>query len=145
MKAAPKELYSRYATLFQYGIVGGVAALVEWAVFWVCNNAIGLYYILSTCIAFVVATLVNFLLASKFVFKSSGYSRINEVFLVYLFSAVGLGLNILLMKLFVDFLSFWPLGSKILSTGIVFLWNYSIRRFVVYRNREIIGGEDKNE
>ena len=129
-----KRIQNLIKNLFQYGIVGGIAALVEWSSFYVSNQVIRWDYIPSTCIAFIMGTAVNFLLASRYIFKTSKYSRVSEISLIYLVSMVGLVFNLLLMKLFVDVLGIWPMYSKIMSTGIVFAWNFVSRRYIIYRN-----------
>lgn len=62
---------------------------------------------------------------------------LQEVALIFAVSAVGLGFNLVLMHIFVDLLkmdtSLLSTLAKVISTGIVFIWNYMIRRFGIYR------------
>ncbi len=119
--------------------VGGVSALVEWAVFSLLESVANLPYLLATVLAFLVSTTVNWLLGRTFTFRQSAYTenRGKEAFLVFLVSGIGLLFNLLLMTLFVEVLGLnthlLKTVAKILSTGIVFLWNFCARKFWIYR------------
>lgn len=128
------KLLLSFKSIASYGIVGGVAALVEWLTFYVCDT-LSIYYLIGTAIAFITATFVNWLLGRKITFKDSpklqNWKR--DLVSVYLASLVGLFLNLGFMLLFVSALSMDPLISKIISTGLVFFWNYFIRKQLIYK------------
>jgi len=119
--------------------VGGVSALVEWVVFTLLESLLNLPYLLATVIAFVFSTTVNWLLGRRFTFRHAEYrgSRLQEAAQVFLVSAIGLVFNMLLMLLFVDVCRMdthlLKTAAKILSTGIVFVWNYLSRKLWIYR------------
>lgn len=119
--------------------VGGVSALVEWGSFYVFDSMFTIPYLVSTILAFVVSTTTNWFLGRTFTFKDSSYKKkkAKEIVLVFLASAIGLGFNMLLMYLFVDVLG-WNTNilrilAKILSTGIVFIWNFLSRKLWIYK------------
>lgn len=123
-----------------YFFVGGVAAVVEWIMFFLFANVIMLNYILSTVLAFIFSTTTNWILGRVFTFKNSKSYKNNvgkEAFAVFLVSAIGLLFNMFLMYIFVTVMGFESVigktASKIAATGIVFVWNFLIRKLVVYR------------
>ena len=122
-----------------YFWVGGVSAIVEWLVFSALDTLLELPYLLSTVLAFICSTTVNWFLGRTFTFKGSAYQdrKAKEIFLVFLVSAVGLLFNLLLMYLFVTVLGmnthFLKTVAKILSTGIVFIWNFVSRKYLIYK------------
>ena len=124
-----------------YFAVGGTAALIEWICFFLLDRA-GVSYIIATIISFVVATLANWFLGRTFTFKESAYKnkKIKEIVLVFFVSAIGLAFNLLLMYLFVDIIrlnkGILKTGAKIVSTGIVFIWNYLSRKLWIYRTEK---------
>jgi putative flippase GtrA len=65
--------------------------------------------------------------------------KIKELILVFLVSAAGLLLNLLLMYLFVTVLGLdthiQKTMSKIAATGIVFFWNFLSRKYWIYNNK----------
>lgn len=123
-----------------YFFVGGIAAIVEWVFFALFSNVLDIHYIIATCLAFVFSTAANWGLGRLWTFKdNTSYvnKKAQEIFLVFAVSAIGLLLNMGLMYLFVTVLSLntsiLKTISKIVATGIVFFWNFFIRKYVVYK------------
>ena len=123
-----------------YFFVGGVAAIVEWVMFFIFANVLQINYFVSTVIAFIFSTTANWILGRITTFKDNNTSKdkkAKEAFLVFVVSAIGLLFNLILMYLFVTVMGFdSSLGktlSKIAATGIVFIWNFLIRKLVIYK------------
>ena len=123
-----------------YFCVGGVAAIVEWGMFFVFSTLLGVEYLIATVCAFVFSTFTNWFLGRVMTFKDSKKyegKAAKEIALVFFVSAIGLGLNLLLMYLFVSVIGldtdFLKLCSKVVATGIVFIWNFLIRKLVIYK------------
>lgn len=124
-----------------YFCVGGISAVVEWSTFFIFFNVCGFYYLLATFLAFIVATGTNYVLGALWTFKDNSKQRkkkLLEIFQVFFVSGIGLIFNLLLMYLLVDIMqfnsTFQQMASKIVATGIVFLWNFGIRKFVIYKS-----------
>lgn len=123
-----------------YFFVGGVAAIVEWVIFFIFANVLQINYFVSTVIAFIFSTTANWILGRITTFKDNNTykdKKAKEAFLVFVVSAIGLLFNLILMYLFVTVMGFdSSLGktlSKIAATGIVFIWNFLIRKLVIYK------------
>ena len=123
-----------------YFFVGGVAAIVEWVMFFIFANVLQINYFVSTVIAFIFSTTANWILGRVTTFKDNNTykdKKAKEAFLVFVVSAIGLLFNLILMYLFVTVMGFdSSLGktlSKIAATGIVFIWNFLIRKLVIYK------------
>jgi putative flippase GtrA len=130
-----KEIIKLLRDFISYFAVGGIAAIVEWVCFFVTNSILLINPFLSTFIAFIFSTFVNWILGRKMTFrtKSLNRKRINDMIAVYIVSAIGLLWNLMLMYILVYIMRVYPMLSKILATGIVFLWNFVIRRFFLYK------------
>lgn len=123
-----------------YFFVGGVAAIVEWVMFFIFANVLQINYFVSTVIAFIFSTTANWILGRITTFKDNNTykdKKAKEAFRVFVVSAIGLLFNLILMYLFVTVMGFdSSLGktlSKIAATGIVFIWNFLIRKLVIYK------------
>ena len=110
-----------------YFFVGGVAAIVEWVMFFIFANVLQINYFVSTVIAFIFSTTANWILGRITTFKDNNTykdKKAKEAFLVFVVSAIGLLFNLILMYLFVTVMGFdSSLGktlSKIAATGIVY-------------------------
>ena len=129
-----ERLYKLAKQFFKYFLTGGVAALVEWAVFFVCNDLLLIHYLVAVLISFVLATFVNYIISIKFVFERGKHHNAIELLLVFFVSFLGLLMNLLLMYIFVSRFSMYPFFAKVLSTGIVFLWNFISRKLWVFKS-----------
>ena len=117
-----------------YIIVGGIATVAEWAVFFVLGK-VSLHYAAATAIAYILSTFVNWLAGRILVFKERNQPIIKEIVSVYLASIVGLLLNLLIMWVAVDLLSLNQMLSKIAATGIVFVYNFLVRKLLIYKEK----------
>ena len=108
----------------KYLLVGGGATLVEWALFWLLDAKLGLHHQWATVIAYTVSTFANWGFGRLLVFKKSERGVAAEIAGVYLAAAVGL---------LVDALGWNEMLSKVIATGLVFVWNFLIRRLAIYR------------
>ena len=114
-----------------YFMVGGICALIEWITFYLSNMIFN--YFIATIIAFIIATTANYYLGIKYTFKDN--DKVNNDFIkVFIVSGIGLLLNILFMYIFVEIIKItYNIISKILATGLVFIWNYISRRLFIYK------------
>ena len=135
-KAFNKENTKQF---FSYFCVGGTSALVEWLCFSLLEYLFNVPYLLATITAFLISTTTNWFLGRTFTFKKSSYKKkkVKEFVLVFIVSAIGLGFNMLLMYLFVDLFllntNLLKTISKIIATGIVFIWNFVSRKLWIYK------------
>jgi len=126
-----------------YLFVGGTAALVEWALFYIflhympggLGMSLTALTMTATALAFCLSTLYHYFLGNVLVFDSgSRYDKGKELSLVFLVSMMGLGFNLLLMYAFVSLLGWQPMLSKVLTSCIVVVWNYLSRKKWIFRS-----------
>lgn len=119
--------------IVRYFVVGGICALVDLGIFMLFAQVLGYPYLRVSAASFLIATLLNYFLSVRFVFVSGlRFRRRYEVALVFLVSAIGLGLNQLILALCVEEAGFNLFFSKVTATGCVFFWNYFARRVLVF-------------
>ena len=134
-----KDLFIRPTTngmiqFFRYAFVGGIAALVDWAVLYALTR-LGMHYLVSTVFAFVAGLAVNYLLSKKLVFSAekSRVGRSAEFAVYAVVGVVGLGLTEAIMYLLTEKLGLYFMFSKIIATLVVLVWNYAGRKLILYR------------
>jgi putative flippase GtrA len=115
-----------------YIIVGACATLAEWLIFFLLDTC-ALHYTLATVIAYILSTLVNWLIGRLLVFKEHKHPIIREIAGVYFASMMGLLLNLLIMWIAVDLLSTPDMIAKIIATGLVFFYNFIVRKLCIYK------------
>ena len=116
-----------------YFFVGGMAAIVEWVSFAIFNSFLN--YMIATIIAFIIATTANYFLGKKMTFKNYKQKK-KDIISVFIVSGIGLLLNMLFMHILVEVIKVpYQMISKIIATGLVFIWNYISRRIFIYKEK----------
>jgi putative flippase GtrA len=119
--------------LFRYSFVGGFAFIVDFSLLVILTEFCGIYYLISTAIALTIGLSINYYLSVIWVFdKRKLANRSIEFTLFAIIGIIGLGLNELFIWLFTEFAGFHYLISKIISTAIVYLWNFFARKFILF-------------
>lgn len=114
----------------QYFGAGIIAAFTEWSVFFSVIS-LEINYLISVTVAFLIATGVNYYF-SRLIFKSSRFDKTKVISLVYFVSFMGLLLNLFFMWILFDILNIYSLFAKIIATGIVFFWNFLLRKYFIF-------------
>lgn len=128
---------STFIQLFRYVFVGGVAFIADFGSLFLLTEYVGLHYLLSATIAFIIGLLVNYFISTFWVFQKSNIeNRYVEFLLFALIGVVGLGLNALIMYVFTDLLCVYYLLSKIISTILVFMWNFLARKYLLFTSKK---------
>jgi putative flippase GtrA len=123
--------------IVRYFFVGGTAAIVDWTIFAVGAQVGGLPWFPVALFSFVTATAVNYFLSIRYVFRSGvRFSRGHELAIVFLVSAFGLIVNQAILWVLIERAHWNMLLCKIDATGVVFVWNYSARRYFIFRRSE---------
>jgi len=121
------------AGFYKYIGVGSIAAFVDISIFTVFAKLLGFNYLIVALVSFTIATLVNYVLSIKYVFKSGArFTKGTEIFAVYIVSFFALVINEIILYVLIDLLFIEMIFSKIIATGIVFSWNYLIRKNYIF-------------
>ena len=124
---------------FRALLVGAIAFAADAGPLWLLSLT-GMYYLICAVFGFIFGVIVNYALSTKFVFKEkASVGKTGEVAVYFVVSLVGLGLTIGLMWFFTEIVGFFFMLSKVIATLIAFGWNFTSRKFILYRN------VDKNE
>jgi len=131
-----QKLYSNqeFRKLFLYLIVGGLATIVEWVCFYIFDYIFDIHYMIATALAFIFSTFANWVFGRLLMFKKrESLSLWKEISAIYATSIGGLIFNLLIMFVLVRWIHVGNMLSKIIATGIVFFYNYGIRRKFIYK------------
>jgi len=96
---------------------------------------LSVYYVIAVIVGYSLGLLFNYHMGRKYIFTKGIKlkNRHYEFFSVATIAFVGMLLNIIIVKLLSYMLfSLNPLYSRIIAIGIVFFWNYFLRKIFVY-------------
>lgn len=118
---------------FRYIFVGGTAAAVDIGSLYVFTSVFDIHYLVSAALAFTLGIATNYFISIKWVFKSTGNLK-KEVTLFVAIGVGGLILNELIMLGLVDGLNIFYMAAKLVSTAIVMIWNFGMRKKFVFND-----------
>lgn len=122
--------------IVRYFVVGGMAATVDVGCFFLFTSIAGIWWFQSALASFTLATLVNYFLSIKYVFKSGvRFQKHHELMLIFLVSGTGLVINQLILWVLIESVGVNMLVSKLTATALLFFWNYGLRKSVVFSER----------
>lgn len=118
-----------FIQLVKFGIVGVLATLLEWGIFYILTNIVHIHYGISTAIAFLISTVFNYYLSVKYVFDVDQEKSKKRNFIIFvIFSIIGLGLNELILFICIEKINLYNMIGKIIATGIVMIFNFVTRK-----------------
>lgn len=137
--AAPRGLAlkgSLIGDLLRYGFASAAALALDFAVLVLCHRLLGLDHLAAAAAGFVCGLALVYGLSVRFVFRDRrSLSPRAEIAGFLLTGLAGLALTEALMHLFVDRLGLAVEASKIPTAGLVFLFNFTARRALLFSRR----------
>lgn len=123
--------------LLRYTFVGGTAFIVDFGLLYVLTEYLNLHYLYSATLSFIAGVIVNYFLSKIWVFQKGKVSNRWIEFLIFaLIGIIGLGFNNLFLWIFTDKLHIYYMISKILTTLIVYLWNFFARKLILFNGKK---------
>jgi len=133
-----RKFGEKKAILFQqfvkYFFVGGFAFIIDISILYLLTEFLYFHYLISAIFGFIAGLVVNYILSIKWVFDSRNIENQKIEFGIFtLIGIIGLALNELFLWLFTDLLYFHYLISKIMTVALIFLWNFGMRKYLLFR------------
>jgi len=120
--------------IMRFGIVGVIAFVIDYAVLLLLTEVVGIHYLVSSAIAFLVSVIFNYILSITFVFETDKRKSKGAQFgLFAIMSAGGLGINQMMMWLVSDVMFVPYQLSKFVATAVVMVYNFVTRKLFLER------------
>ncbi len=133
--------------ILKFGIVGFFCFIIDFGITTGLANFLGVHYLISKFLGFVISAVVNYLLSIKFVFTQKKEMDKKKEFSIFLIlSAIGLVINEIVMYVCIDgiYMHNAPLQglltsetmvsvSAIIATGVVMVYNFISRKLFLER------------
>ena len=117
--------------IFKFGIVGGLAFIIDYGIFTLLTQIFNIHYLVSSIISFSVSVIFNYIMSIKWVFDVNKKQDTKDFIVFIVLSVIGLGLNSLIMYISVDIISIHEMISKIIATFIVMIYNFITRKIFI--------------
>ena len=116
---------------FRYIFVGGAATIVDMGSLYILTSIMGLNYLISAAIAFILGVATNYLLCIVWIFESTGRVK-KEIILFVVIGVGGLILNEVIIWLLVEEAKLYYMLAKTVAVVIVLVWNFGMRKKYVF-------------
>ncbi|MHB8973878.1 MAG: GtrA family protein [Pirellulaceae bacterium] len=122
----------------RYGFVGGIAFVADFASLFVLTDSLGLWYMYSAAVAFLVGLTTNYALSVAWVFNRRTILNRTAEFAVFgILGVLGLGINQVGLYALTEGIGLHYLVSKIVTTIAVFFWNFGSRKAILFSIHEM--------
>ncbi len=119
--------------LVKYGLVSVGALALDAGTMLFLNKALGVNYLVAAAIGFSSGLALVYWLSIRYVFDDSRRLRPSQEMLGFLVTGlIGLLLNEILMKTFVEHVGLSVAIAKIPTAGVVFMFNFTARRMLLF-------------
>ena len=125
--------YLTQHVLVRYVVSGGTSAATDLIILYILNSVFGMHYLFATIIAYLFAFCVSFLLHKFWTFNSHEESTHKQVVMYLSSSLFGLGLNTILMYLFVEHFHITVILAQVVVGGTVAICTFFISRNLVFK------------
>ncbi|MDO8569170.1 MAG: GtrA family protein [bacterium] len=122
--------------IFRYLVSGGSATVIALVLLYTFTEWLGLWYIFSVILAFIITFLVSFTLQKFWVFEEGSRDRIvmqGGAFLTI--ALMNLGINTLGMFVLVSKLHVWYMLAEVLVLASIAIENYFLQRNLVFAKK----------
>ena len=117
--------------ILKFGVVGGLAFLIDYGLLYVLTEFVCIHYLISSVISFTVSLIFNYILSIKWVFDVTKKQTAKEITIFVILSVIGLGINQVVMYVGSDLLHIYYMLTKIVATAIVMVWNFVTRKIFI--------------
>jgi len=121
--------------LIRYGLVALVAFTIDFGLLYFFTQHLGLFYLLSATLSFLISLVANYLLSVAWVFVHNPAQRHKQIILFIIIGLSGLFLNLIIIWLLSDIFGMYYLLSKVMAIVVVFFWSFAARRYLFQRNK----------
>lgn len=129
-----KNVVNLVKQFFKFGIVGCINTFSSW-IFYYSLLFLNVHYLIATTIAYILSSIIGFLLNKDWVFKKKiyDYHAIIKYYVVYGSSYL---INIICMYIFVDILNISELIAPILTLFVTVPYNFLFSKLWVFTKKE---------
>ena len=121
-------------TLVKFLVAGVSVVLVNIFFLYLFTSIFGLWYLLSSAIAFTISTCMSFVVHKWWTFMDASTDAIKRQVSMHLSLATAdILANILLMYVLTDLFGIWYILSQIISSGLIAAGNFLVYRFHIFR------------
>jgi glycosyltransferase involved in cell wall biosynthesis/putative flippase GtrA len=128
-----KTIFNSFIAL-RYFICGITAAAVNIYSLYILTNKVGIWYLYSSILSFVIALVISFTLQKFVVFRNMETFKIHQEFMRFsVASVLGVITNTVLVFLCVEIFGIWYIAAQIIAGFFVMIQNFILYKFFIFK------------
>ena len=135
MIAKIRALASTYREQAAYLVVGGMTTVVNYVVYLLLTDAVGVHYIASNVAAWAAAVIFSYFANGSWVYRSTSHRGVGEALSFVASRVFSLGLETVLLFVLVSWLGAGKMAAKLLVAVLVVIVNYLTGLLVFKRKK----------
>jgi len=126
---------TKYIVFIKYAVVGFLGTALDLGSLYLFVDVLHLHLLFSTALSFTLAVINNFTLNKYWTFQNKS-SNVRKQFIKFLIvSTIGLLMTEMCMAFFVYVLQLWYMASKLITSGLVLMWNFLANKYWTFKDR----------
>lgn len=117
-----------------YGVGGGLALIINLSLAYIFTEKLKIFYLGSAVLSYIISLIFNFIFQSFITFKTKQELFFQRFFGFSIVQIIGLSLYSILVFIFTEKFKIYYLISIILSSALVYLSNFLLSRFYVFKS-----------
>lgn len=117
-----------------YGVGGGLALIINLSLAYIFTEKLKIFYLGSAVLSYIISLIFNFIFQSFITFKTKQELFFQRFFGFSIVQIIGLSLYSILVFIFTEKFEIYYLISIILSSALVYLSNFLLSRFYVFKS-----------
>lgn len=117
-----------------YGIGGSLALIINLSLAYLLTEKLKIFYLSSAVLSYIISLIFNFLFQSFITFKTRQELFLQRFLGFSIVQTVGLSLYSILVFIFTEKFKIYYLISIILSSALVYFFNFLLSRFYVFKS-----------
>lgn len=131
-----KNNFNKYIRIIKYLISGSAAAAIDLILLYFFTDRLGIWYLASAGLAFVISFFISFFLQKFWTFNDSGKQKMYRQMAIYFgVAVVNLSLNTFLMYALVDGLKVWYILAQVIASGLIAIESYLVYKIYIFHGR----------
>jgi len=123
----PKQKFIRFS------ISGGIATVIDVSLLYFFTDIIGIWYLVSAILSFIVGSITHYLISRCWVFKSNSERQVKEFLSFFSIHTGNLIISIILLYLLVEYFHLWYILAKILTVAITVFTNFALQKKITFK------------
>ncbi len=128
-----KLIQLKNKTIIKYLFVSVIATCIDVGLLFLLTEFLKINYLISGTISYCVGIIIGYIGQKTLTFNDKSTKIFKQFAIFTIVSLIGLLINLVILKIFVEYFGLHYLISKIIAIGVGFIWNYSINKKITFK------------